>query len=128
MLYSRNDRTIKKDDSLKILRSVGQNPSLKEYELGLSELKVDLKLEFTLNELYSLAGILWSNENAKDILSRSFKKLDKNKNGFLDKNEFKAAMTQSGERLSEQEFNDFMKLVDQSQDGKISANGNLKQI
>lgn len=52
-------------------------------------------------------------------LTEAFKVFDANKDGFISREELKAVLTKMGEKLSEREFDEMVRVADSNGDGKI---------
>ena len=52
-------------------------------------------------------------------LKEAFKIFDKNKNGFIEMKELKAVTTTLGQKLTEEEFQEFWREADVNHDGKL---------
>ena len=52
-------------------------------------------------------------------LKEAFKIFDKNKNGFIEMKELKAVTTTLGQKLTEEEFQEFWREADINRDGKL---------
>ena len=118
-------KTIKKDDALNLLRALGQNPSNKEFEAALVELKYSSYTNLNQEQFQNLAGHMWRDDDHEEQLKRAFKVFDKNGDGILDMKEFKEIMMKRGEPLNQEEFDALTALVDQDHNGKISYSGSI---
>ena len=58
-----------------------------------------------------------------DDLETVFKTLDKNGDGYLTKDEIKAALCDTGEPMSDEGVNEMLSAADVNQDGKVSYKG-----
>ena len=59
-------------------------------------------------------------------LENAFAMFDKDKNGFVDINELKYALTHLGEKLTQKEVERMFKDVDVNKDGKLHYKGNIQ--
>jgi hypothetical protein len=59
MLVSTDDKTIKKDDFIKVMKGCKQNPVQKDIDHAIKELKFESKTQLTYDEAYLLAKTLW---------------------------------------------------------------------
>lgn len=56
-------------------------------------------------------------------LTEAFKVFDANKDGFISREELKAVLTKMGEKLSEKEFDEMVRVADSNGDGRIDYEG-----
>jgi len=83
--------SIESKKGIKYLRALGLNPSRQEYAKALESVKLENKDHFTFEETHLLVEKTWKEESAEEkekLLLKCFKKLDKDGNGYLDRNEF----------------------------------------
>lgn len=62
-------------------------------------------------------------EEIKCNLTEAFKIFDANKDGFITREELKAVLTKMGEKLSEKEFDEMVRVADSNGDGRIDYEG-----
>ena len=108
--------------------SKGENPSKKEYTAVLEQLKLNNKEKLDIKDSMLILEKLWKRESKtqmEESLKQSFKRFDKNNDGYLDLKEFEEKMTKSGEQLTTEEFRDLIANVDVDHNGRISYQGNF---
>ncbi len=59
-------------------------------------------------------------------LKEAFKIFDKNKNGYIEAKELRSVTTTLGQRLTDEEFQEFWNEADQNGDGKLDYNEFIK--
>ena len=111
---------------MKLAQLVGQNPTIQQLDGAFDSCELNDKIELTLNECYAVIWSIWYDLDVQAELREAFSKFDKDKNGYLDINEFKIAMQSFGEVLTNDELKEMMDLVDTNHDGKVSYEGNTK--
>ena len=62
-------------------------------------------------------------EEIKRNIVKAFKIFDANGDGFITRDEVKSALTKMGQGLSEQKFDEMMRMADRNGDGKIDYEG-----
>lgn len=65
-----------------------------------------------------------STETQKEELREAFKIFDKNGDGYINPAELKVAMTNLGEKLSDDEAMEMINAADRDADGKVNYQGN----
>ena len=111
--------------SKKVIQSLGQNPSLKEFHTALNQANLNKQEKISLNEIQLLLEIMWNDNSLESILLEAFTKFDKDNSGNIDEREFKQIMMNSGEKLDDDEFKSLMTLADTNRDGLISYKGKI---
>ena len=126
MKLSNGEETIPKSHVMKLAQIVGQNPTAKQLDDAMNSCEVHGKSDVTLDDCYGIIWWIWYDLDVQAELREAFSKFDKDKNGYLDINEFKIAMQSFGEVLTNDELKEMMDLVDTNHDGKVSYEGNTK--
>ena len=127
-LVSKDGKTIKRDDALIAIRAANQNPSLKEFSQAVDEANLENKNLITFDDFVLLSWHIWDEKNSIEDLIQAFKKFDKDGNGYLEQKEFQSILTNYGEKLTQSELDEIMKLVDVNHDGKLSYTGKINYI
>ena len=70
---------------------------------------------FTLEEFIQFINII----NSPDRIVETFQTFDKDRNGYLEKNEFFAIMSSFGGKMSKKEMEDICEAFDFNGDGKV---------
>ena len=60
--------------------------------------------------------------NFEEEMSVAFKMFDKDKNGYIERDELKQMMTKLGEKLTDGEIDEMMKEADTDNDGRVNYN------
>jgi len=111
---------ISKLELAKMLRIVGQNPTLTDIEEKLAFLKISNKEHFTFGEFVHLWAMYVKNmEQEETILGKAFQFFDRDGNGVISSEEFKNVMTELGDPLTDEECMLFMSIVDKNNDGQV---------
>lgn len=122
MLSEDGGTTISVDQVIKAVRMAGQNPSNKELALVLNQFKLETDARVTYEELVQIISKCWSNENYEEELSKAFKVFDKSNRGRLSKKKLRSVMMRKGEKLDEEEFEEFMRLAENHTETHIDIN------
>ncbi len=62
ILVSTDDKTIKRDEFIKVMKGCKKNTTQKEIDLKLKELKFESKTHLTYDETYLMAKQLWAEQ------------------------------------------------------------------
>ena len=60
--------------------------------------------------------------NYEEEMNVAFKMFDKDKNGYIEREELKQMMTKLGEKLTDGEIDEMMKEADTDKDGRVNYN------
>jgi Ca2+-binding EF-hand superfamily protein len=123
MKLSSGDEMILKGQVLQLAQLIGQNPTAQQINDAIDSCKLSDKIGMSLDDCYEIIWWVWYDIDVKAELREAFSKFDKDKNGFLDVDEFRKAMQSLGETLTDIELAEMMALVDTNNDGKISYEG-----
>jgi len=104
---------------LYVMRSIGQNPTEDEVlELIMeSDLNGDGTIDF--KEFINMMRRKSADQDQTEDLKEAFKIFDKNKNGFIEMKELRTVTMTLGEKLTEEEFQEFWQEADVNRDGKL---------
>jgi Ca2+-binding EF-hand superfamily protein len=128
MKLSSGEETILKGQVLQLAQLIGQNPTAQQINDAIESCELSDKIEMSLDDCYEIIWWVWYDIDVKAELREAFSKFDKDKNGYLDVNEFRTAMQSLGETLTDDELAEMMALVDTNNDGKISYEGTFLKI
>lgn len=102
------------------LRRVGLNPSLKEIQSMIGEVDSDGNRKLDFDEFLRYVKHTYKDpDEIRCNLTEAFKIFDANKDGFISREELKAVLTKMGEKLSEKEFDEMVRVADSNGDGRI---------
>jgi Ca2+-binding EF-hand superfamily protein len=66
LLLSKDDKTIQKDDFIKVMKGCKQNPAQKDIDQKIKELKFEKKTNYNYEETYLMVKQLWAHNQNKD--------------------------------------------------------------
>merc|ERR1711997_1044153 len=120
--------TISNKELLHVLRSIGQNPT--EDEILQLVIESDVNGDGTIDfpEFLEMMKRKSSETDQMESLKEAFKIFDKNKSGYIDKNELKSVTTTLGQSLTTDEFDAFWKEADSNGDGKLDYEEFIKMM
>eukprot|EP00999_Lentomonas_sp_LEN2_P000652 NODE_1649_length_781_cov_149.287462_g1600_i0.p1 GENE.NODE_1649_length_781_cov_149.287462_g1600_i0~~NODE_1649_length_781_cov_149.287462_g1600_i0.p1 ORF type:complete len:181 (+),score=23.81 NODE_1649_length_781_cov_149.287462_g1600_i0:73-615(+) len=117
------DQTINTQELGNAMRSLGLNPSDQEVEDMIREVDVDNSGSIDLNEFLALMAKSGSDQNIENELKEAFAVFDKDRDGYITRNEFRDTLCRlTGKSLTEDEVDEIIYegKFDQNQDGKLS--------
>ena len=80
-VISKGTGTVKKEEALKVIQSIGQNPSKKEFNDAFKEAQLTSQDNLTISDIKLLLQIIWNDSSLESILKDAFKKFDKDGTG-----------------------------------------------
>lgn len=114
------DGHISKEELATVMRGMGQSPSEREIEDMIREADQDQNGLIEYPEFLDLmARKMKAKVDEEHLLKEAFSLFDKDGDGRIEKIEFKRAMTELGEPLTDKEFEAMMRLADTNGDGVI---------
>ena len=66
--------------------------------------------------------------NFEEEMKVAFEMFDKDKNGYIERDELKQMMTKLGEKLTDREIDEMMKEADTDKDGRVNYNEFLSMM
>ena len=118
-----SDGTISSDEFGAVMQALGLSPTKEELEILLDSVDTDRNGVIDFGEFVDvMRGHLWQAEGAptaEDELKEAFSVFDKDGNGFISKDELRAALLNLGERLDEEELEAMMRAADKDGNGEI---------
>ncbi|KAK3087738.1 hypothetical protein FSP39_010002 [Pinctada imbricata] len=106
------------------LRVIGLNPTQREAKQLIEE--VDKSgTGFLLYEDYEKIMIdqMKNRDKEEELFTQAFKKFDRDGNGIIDFKELKFILCRTGDKLTDEEVDEFFQEADQNHDGKINYTG-----
>lgn len=120
--------SISTKELLFVMRSIGQNPTEDEIQdlIMESDLNGDGTIDF--KEFLAMMKRKSAETDQTEDLKEAFRIFDKNKNGFIEVKELKNVTTMLGQKLTDDEFEEFWKEADVNHDGKLDYNEFVKAM
>lgn len=103
-----------------IMRSLGQNPPADEIEMLEKEVDPDATGEMQYQKFEDMMVRRKANVNVEDELCDAFRAFDKEKNGFLSVGELRNIMKNFGDKLTDEELEEFIGEADKDGDGQVN--------
>ncbi|CAG9311064.1 unnamed protein product [Blepharisma stoltei] len=103
-----------------VMRSLGQNPTETELQDMINEIDTDENGIIDFTEFLGLMAKQMKGQDSKGELLEAFKIFDRDGNGLISASELRYAMTNLGEKLTDEEVNDLLKEADLDGDGQIN--------
>ncbi|KAK3796673.1 hypothetical protein RRG08_008444 [Elysia crispata] len=120
---SNNDGRISVSELMKAQQALGGNPTLEETRQMIKEVDTDNSGFIELDEFISLMAERYGAlEYQNYVVTEAFQHFDRDKTGYLSKDQLYKYLTRCGDKLTEKEFNDVIKDIDTDGDGKIDIN------
>ena len=114
------DGTISAKDLLKVMRSLGQNPSEAEVQNMINDIDVDGSGNIDFKEFLIMMAKKMKDNNEEDELIEAFKVFDKDGNGFISAAELRHVMTNLGAKLTDDDVDEIIRKVDTNGDGQVN--------
>lgn len=111
--------SITSDELGDVMRSLGQKPTLQEVEAMVKEIDADGNGEIDFPEFLTMMLRKMNEGNPEAELREVFSTFDKSGEGVITRDELRAAMSLVGEKLTNDEVDDIIRLADVSGDGAI---------
>ena len=117
------DGTISAEEFGAVMQVLGLTPTAEELEILLDSVDVDRNGVIDFAEFVEvMKGHLWQageGPSGEDELKEAFAVFDKDGNGFISREELRAALLNLGERLDDEELDAMMKAADRDGNGEI---------
>ncbi|KAJ2060316.1 hypothetical protein GGI17_003844 [Coemansia sp. S146] len=111
-----------------VMRSVGQNPTEAELQDMINEVDKDGNGTIDFGEFLSLMARQSSDNNEEEELKEAFRVFDKDGNGFISAAELRHALTNLGEKLTQEEVDEMIQEADVNGDGQIDYDEFVKMM
>lgn len=105
-----------------IVRQLGQNPTEAEILEMIKEADADSTGTIRFDEFAQLMSKKMKDVNTEEDVRDAFRVFDINGTGFISAHELRHVATNLGERLSEEEANEMIRVADGDGDGLINCN------
>jgi calmodulin len=102
------------------MRSHGQNPTEAELQDMINEVDADGNGTIEFPEFLTLMARKIRNEDTDEELIEVFKLFDRDANGFISALELRQALTNLGEKLTDEEVDEMIREADVDGDGQIN--------
>lgn len=117
------DGAISSEEFGSVMQALGLSPTKEELEILLDSVDTDRNGVIDFAEFVDvMRGHLWQADgapSAEDELKEAFAVFDKDGNGFISKEELKAALLNLGERLDDDELEAMIRAADRDGNGEI---------
>lgn len=105
-----------------VLRQLGQNPTEAEILEMIKELDKDCNGTISFNEFTLLMADKMKNMDTEDDVRDAFRVFDVNGMGLISAQELRHVVTNLGEKLTDEEANEMVRVADADGDGLINYN------
>ena len=120
-IFDKNSKgTISSIELGTIMRMLSMNPTEAELSEMIGEIDFEGSGTIDFNEFLTIMSRKLDMRNIDDEIKEAFMVFDKNKDGFINSQEFREVMINLGEKLTEEEIGEMLKEADIDGDGKIS--------
>ncbi|XP_062620975.1 calmodulin-A-like [Saccostrea cucullata] len=104
-----------------VMRSLGQEPTVKELENMIREIDEDGNGAIDFDEfLHMMAKKQAECSDPEEELREAFQVFDKDGNGYISKEELHLVMNNLGEKLTDEEITDMIREADSDGDGQVN--------
>lgn len=115
-----HDGYITAEELGKVIRSLGQTPSIDDLKEMIKEVDKDGNGTIEFDEFLTLMECKMKDDDSEEELMEAFKVFDKGNLGLISKNDIKQVMKMMGEILTQEELDDLMDQWDQDKDGLLN--------
>lgn len=120
-LFDKNgDKTITTKELEMVLRTLGSNPTEIELQDMINEVDKDESGTIDFSEFVAMMATKVKEVDSEGKMLETFRIFDVDNNGFISAAELRHVMTNLGERLTDDEVDEMIKVADADKDGKIS--------
>lgn len=105
-----------------VMRQLGQNPTEAEILEMIKDVDKDNSGTISFDEFANLMGDKMKNIDTEEEVRDAFRVFDVNDNGFISAHELRHVMTNLGEKITEDEANEMIRVGDSDGDGLINYN------
>ncbi|KAL2157282.1 hypothetical protein VTH06DRAFT_6220 [Thermothelomyces fergusii] len=118
------DRTgdITADELGKVMRELGLNPSEAELQDLINEVDINKDGVISFEEFLALMSQSGKETDKEQELLKAFAVFDKDKNGTISSDELRNVLKSLGEKLTDEEVDEMIKIADRNGDGVIDYN------
>ncbi|OAQ60462.1 EF-hand domain-containing protein [Pochonia chlamydosporia 170] len=103
-----------------VMRSLGLNPSESELKDMINEVDADNSGTVEFPDFLAMMGRKTSDKDFEEETCEAFKVLDRDNDGFISAAELRRAMSSIGEKLTDDEVDEIIRVADQDGDSRIS--------
>ena len=120
-LFDKNgNRTITTKELEMVMRSLGSNLTEVELQDMINEVDVDNSGTIDFSEFLAMIATKLKEVDSEEKVLETFRVFDVDGNGFISAAELRHVMVNLGERLTDDEVDEMIKVADDDKDGKIS--------
>lgn len=128
-VFDRNsDGTISIKELGALLRSLGQNPTEAELQEIISEVDADESGTLEYSEFQALMVKRMKDSGCEDEIRSAFRVFDKDGNGLISAAELRHALTNFGEKMTDEEVDQMIREADVNGDGHIDYEEFIKRV
>ena len=107
-------------DSTFLMRALGCNPTEGDLTDLYKKDELDVKGQVKLSDMYRLMSDMYKSTDTMEELIESMKIFDDDLDGKIATNEFRYALTQLGEKFTEEDVDQIVNVADKDQSGLVS--------
>ncbi|KAJ8309463.1 hypothetical protein KUTeg_014337 [Tegillarca granosa] len=105
------------------MRSLGQNPTEAELQDAVNEIDADGNGTIDFAEFLTMMAKKMKDTDSEEEIREAFRVFDKDGNGFISAAELRVAMTNLGEKLTDEEVDEMIREADTDGDGQVNYAG-----
>ena len=114
------DGSITEKELLKVMRSLGQNPTEAEMRNMINDVDIDGSGNIDFKEFLIMMAKKMKDNNEEEELIEAFKVFDKDGNGFISAAELRHVMTNLGAKLTDDDVDEIIRKADTNGDGQVN--------
>ena len=114
------DGSITEKELLKVMRSLGQNPTEAEMRNMINDVDIDGSGNIDFKEFLIMMARKMKDNNEEEELIEAFKVFDKDGNGFISAAEMRHVMTNLGAKLTDDDVDEIIRKADTNGDGQVN--------
>ena len=120
MFDKNKDGTITAKELLKVMRSLGQNPTEAELQNMINDVDIDGSGNIDFKEFLIMMARKMKDNNEEEEMVEAFKVFDKDGNGLISAAELRHVLTNLGAKLTDDDVDEIIRKADINGDGKVN--------